>query len=176
MPATRWAIRRGWRIRTARTARSPVTSRSPGKPLADAMVPGFYAQDQHGCARMVTALLVEHRPNAVSKHPRTRPRLSSIRTAGSRCGCRTARSSRTSCPTGGRVPFALTSGDQLRPKAPALYPHGLYRKQALEILHLSARLTDRQKVIASYCVGSGVPGAWGRGHGFTAQNSSGPLR
>jgi hypothetical protein len=47
-------------------------------------------------------------------------------------------------------PFALTSPDQVRPKPPALYPHGLYRKQALEILHLSARLTDRQKMIAEY--------------------------
>jgi hypothetical protein len=54
-------------------------------------------------------------------------------------------------PHWGRVaPFALTSGHQFRPQPPALYPHGRYRKQALEILHLSARLTDRQKVIASY--------------------------
>jgi hypothetical protein len=48
------------------------------------------------------------------------------------------------------VPFALGSADQFRPTPPALYPHGLYRKQALEILHLSARLGDREKVIAGY--------------------------
>jgi len=48
------------------------------------------------------------------------------------------------------VPFALVSADQFRPPRPALYPHGLYRKQALEILHLSARLGDREKVIAGY--------------------------
>ena len=48
------------------------------------------------------------------------------------------------------VPFALGSADQFRPAPPALYPHGLYRKQALEILHLSAQLGDREKVIAGY--------------------------
>jgi len=49
------------------------------------------------------------------------------------------------------VPFALTSGDQLRPAdGPALYPSDRYRRQALEILALSAGLTDEQKVIAEY--------------------------
>ena len=47
-------------------------------------------------------------------------------------------------------PFALASADQFRPRPPAQYPHGLYRKQALEILHLSASLGDREKVIAGY--------------------------
>jgi hypothetical protein len=47
-------------------------------------------------------------------------------------------------------PFALTSADQFRPPAPVAFPHGLYWKQALEILHMSAQLTDRQKVIAGY--------------------------
>jgi hypothetical protein len=53
---------------------------------------------------------------------------------------------------GGVQPFALTSADQFRPKPPAMYPHGLYRKQALEILHLSAHLGDLEKVIAGYWV------------------------
>ena len=48
------------------------------------------------------------------------------------------------------VPFALVSPDQFRPAAAPLYPHGVYRKQALDILHLSARLSDREKVIVSY--------------------------
>lgn len=54
-------------------------------------------------------------------------------------------------PHWGRVtPFALESPDQLRPPAPAAFGHGHYRKQALQVLHLSARLDDRQKIIASY--------------------------
>lgn len=48
------------------------------------------------------------------------------------------------------TPFALTTADQFRPEPPVVFPPGLYRKQALEILHLSARLDDREKVIASY--------------------------
>ena len=47
-------------------------------------------------------------------------------------------------------PFALTSADQFRPPPPVMFPDGLYRKQALDVLHLSARLTDREKVIAGY--------------------------
>jgi hypothetical protein len=54
-------------------------------------------------------------------------------------------------PHWGRVePFALTSADQFRPPPPVVFPDGRYRKQALEILHSSARLTDREKVIAGY--------------------------
>ena len=51
-------------------------------------------------------------------------------------------------------PFALTSGAQFRifllANGPAQYPHGSYRKQALEVLHLSAELDDTAKVIAEY--------------------------
>lgn len=49
-------------------------------------------------------------------------------------------------------PFALASPDQFRPKPPAMYSHGLYRKQALEVLRLSAGLGDLEKVIAGYWV------------------------
>ncbi|MCU1284094.1 MAG: motif putative anchor domain protein [Acidobacteriales bacterium] len=51
------------------------------------------------------------------------------------------------------TPFALTSGSQFRPKlGPATYDGdpGQYRKQAEAILHLNAKLTDEQKVIAEY--------------------------
>lgn len=48
------------------------------------------------------------------------------------------------------TPFALTSADQFRPPPPKLYPHGLYRAQAEELIRISANLTDRQKVIAEY--------------------------
>jgi hypothetical protein len=65
-------------------------------------------------------------------------------------------------------PFALASGSQLRSFitqfGPAQYPHGLYRKQAIEILHFSANLTDRDKVIAEFWAdGAGSvtpPGHW----------------
>jgi hypothetical protein len=49
------------------------------------------------------------------------------------------------------VPFALTSAAEFRPaEAPNLYPFGGYRVQAEQILHYSARLSDRQKAIAEY--------------------------
>lgn len=48
------------------------------------------------------------------------------------------------------APFALTSPDQFRPGPPAMYPHGVYRKQALAVLHASASLTDREKTIVAY--------------------------
>ena len=48
----------------------------------------------------------------------------------------------------GHAGFALTSPSQFRPPPPHAYPHGLYRQQAIEILHLSARLTDTDKAIA----------------------------
>jgi PAP2 superfamily len=65
-------------------------------------------------------------------------------------------------------PFALTSGSQFRSYilayGPAQYPHGSYRKQAIEVLHLSARLNDIAKVIAEYWAdgpGSATPpGHW----------------
>src|SRR5437660_2350853 len=65
-------------------------------------------------------------------------------------------------------PFPLTSGSQFREfilaYGPAQYPHGSYRKQAIEVLHLSARLNDTAKVIAEYWAdgpGSATPpGHW----------------
>ena len=48
------------------------------------------------------------------------------------------------------VPFALDGAGQFRPPLPALFPHGSYRKQVNEIIHLSGRLTDRDKAIAAY--------------------------
>ncbi|MBA2354779.1 MAG: vanadium-dependent haloperoxidase [Acidobacteria bacterium] len=54
-------------------------------------------------------------------------------------------------PHWGRVQsFALTSFDELRPEPPPLYPHGTYIKEANQILHASARLGDRSKMIAEY--------------------------
>jgi hypothetical protein len=59
-------------------------------------------------------------------------------------------------PHWGRVtPFALASAAQFRPgRPPAFYEHRAfgwpYRRQALELLQLSATLTDREKVIAEY--------------------------
>jgi hypothetical protein len=58
---------------------------------------------------------------------------------------------RFATPHWGRViPFALASGAQFRPPAPATFPSFEYRDQALDLLRLSGRLTDRQKVIAEY--------------------------
>jgi len=55
-------------------------------------------------------------------------------------------------PQWGRVvPFALASGDQLRPSAgPATYPSDAYVDQARQIVRYSAGLTDHHKVIAEY--------------------------
>jgi hypothetical protein len=47
-------------------------------------------------------------------------------------------------------PFALPSLDDIRPSPPPLYPHGRYRKEANQILHFSAMLDDRSKLIAEY--------------------------
>ncbi len=47
-------------------------------------------------------------------------------------------------------PFALASGDEIRPEPPPLYPHGTYIQEANQILHFSARLDDRSKMIAEY--------------------------
>ena len=50
---------------------------------------------------------------------------------------------------GGLVtPFALTSLDDMRPPPPPLYPHGNYIQEANQILHFSAKLDDRTKMIA----------------------------
>ncbi len=49
------------------------------------------------------------------------------------------------------TPFALTSGSQFRPsRGPATYPSNLYREQAENLVHISAGLNDREKVIAEY--------------------------
>jgi Domain of unknown function (DUF6851)/VCPO second helical-bundle domain len=62
------------------------------------------------------------------------------------------------------TPFALTSGDAVRPAPPPLYPHGNYIKEANQILHFSAKLDDRAKMIAEYWAdgpGSATPsGHW----------------
>jgi hypothetical protein len=48
------------------------------------------------------------------------------------------------------TPFALASAHQFRPPPPKQFPHGLYRQQAEELIRLSARLGDREKMIAEY--------------------------
>jgi hypothetical protein len=48
------------------------------------------------------------------------------------------------------TPFALASADQLRPPPPSQFPNGRYRQQAEELIRMSARLGDREKVIAEY--------------------------
>ncbi len=49
------------------------------------------------------------------------------------------------------VPFALASVASLRsPTGPAAYGTAAYRRQAVELLDLSARLTDEQKAISEY--------------------------
>jgi len=73
-------------------------------------------------------------------------------------------------PHWGRViPFALKSGSELRTeKAPAFFHHTFfgwpYRRQALELLNLSASLGDREKMISEYWAdGPGSetpPGHW----------------
>jgi hypothetical protein len=47
-------------------------------------------------------------------------------------------------------PFAMTAADQFRPPPPVKFPHGLYRKQAEELIRISANLGDREKVMAEY--------------------------
>ena len=47
-------------------------------------------------------------------------------------------------------PFALTSLDDVRPGPPPLYPDGRYIREANQILHFSAKLDDRSKMIAEY--------------------------
>ena len=47
-------------------------------------------------------------------------------------------------------PFAVTNLDEIRPPVPPHYPHGTYLKEANQILHFSARLDDRTKLIAEY--------------------------
>lgn len=47
-------------------------------------------------------------------------------------------------------PFALRAVETLRPNPPALYPDERYVRQAEAVLQISARLTDRQKMISEY--------------------------
>lgn len=47
------------------------------------------------------------------------------------------------------TPFAPESVNEF-PPSPVIFPRGLYREQAIQILHLSARLTDREKAIAGF--------------------------
>jgi hypothetical protein len=46
--------------------------------------------------------------------------------------------------------FALQPGSEFRPADPPQYPGNRYRKEAKDVLHLSAKLGDREKVIATY--------------------------
>lgn len=48
------------------------------------------------------------------------------------------------------TPFALSHSAELRPGPPPLYPHRRYRKEANQVLHLSAKLNDLRKTIAEY--------------------------
>ena len=49
------------------------------------------------------------------------------------------------------IPFALTSDSEFRsPVGPARFPSPRYAQQAEELLQISARLTDEQKVVAEY--------------------------
>jgi hypothetical protein len=48
------------------------------------------------------------------------------------------------------APFALSSSDQIRPPSPPLYPQGNYIQEVNQILHFSAKLDDRAKMIAEY--------------------------
>jgi len=51
----------------------------------------------------------------------------------------------------GRVtPFALSDSAEFRPGPPPMYPHPSYRRDADEVLHLSATLDDVSKAIAEY--------------------------
>jgi uncharacterized protein DUF6851/vanadium-dependent haloperoxidase-like protein len=62
------------------------------------------------------------------------------------------------------APFALTSLDDIRPAPPPLYPNGNYIQEANQILHFSAKLDDRAKMIAEYWVDGPAsetpPGHW----------------
>jgi hypothetical protein len=63
------------------------------------------------------------------------------------------------------TPFALTSGAQFRPTtSPALYGSDDYRRQADQLLDISANLTDEQKIICEFwALGPGTiqpPGQW----------------
>jgi hypothetical protein len=64
-------------------------------------------------------------------------------------------------PHWGKVtPFALTSGDQVRPAGPAKPGTDAYKAQAQKILDYSAGLTDQQKVIVKYWAEEPPPRLW----------------
>jgi hypothetical protein len=67
--------------------------------------------------------------------------------------------------------FALTSGLQFRPGPPEQYPSDGYRQQAVDLLTLSAGLTDTQKVIAEYWANANPPApvAWAQFAQFISQ-------
>lgn len=48
------------------------------------------------------------------------------------------------------TPFALESGDEFRPKSPPIYPNPKYKREAQEVIMLSATLNDKTKSIAEY--------------------------
>ncbi|HYP26021.1 MAG TPA: phosphoesterase [Blastocatellia bacterium] len=48
------------------------------------------------------------------------------------------------------TPFALVSGSELRPKAPAAFSSPTYRSQAEALVRISAKLGDREKAISEY--------------------------
>jgi hypothetical protein len=48
------------------------------------------------------------------------------------------------------APFALTSPSHFQPEPPAQFPSARFRKQAREVLRISATLGDREKAIAGY--------------------------
>jgi hypothetical protein len=51
---------------------------------------------------------------------------------------------------GNVVPFGLASASQFRPPPPAPYRSGEYQRQVQEVIQLSAKLGDREKMIAEY--------------------------
>ena len=61
-------------------------------------------------------------------------------------------------------PFSLEKGSSLRPPAPPKYGSPEYVKEMVEVIDLTARLDDRQKVIAEYWAGGPgtvqPPGMW----------------
>ena len=48
------------------------------------------------------------------------------------------------------TPFALTSANQFRPAAPAVWGSDAFKKQAEQLLEIQTRLSDEQKVISCY--------------------------
>lgn len=48
------------------------------------------------------------------------------------------------------IPFGMTSASQFRPPAPAPYRSGEYHRQVQEVIDMSAKLTDREKMIVEY--------------------------